>query len=357
MGNVKKSVFMIMPFQDEFFEVYEMLKRELGEVYEFTNAGDEGNQQNILHDIIEPIYKADIVIADMTGLNPNVMYELGIAHTFNKKTIIITKDDLAKLPFDLKQYRAKDYSTHFKKFAELIEYLKTNMEGAISGEVTYSNPVKDFLKLSGIDNDEWFSDKAIVLGDDTDKGFLDFLAEIEENANLLSEDISNMSEEMEKMTSGIEKCTSEVNRVKDNGGNGTVAFVRKESQKVAKYMSKFSTELKAHNYSIETLWDKVENNTLGLIENHYAIQNENKQSLVEYLNSLKNMQTSIGESNKSVIQLKDILNSCSGIERSMNQAIKFLVEDLTTYIENTERISVSIDKIITKSKFIVGDIN
>ena len=41
----------------------------------------------------------------------------------------------------------------------------------------------------------------------------------------------------------------------------------------------------------------------------------------------------------------------------MNQAIKFLVEDLTTYIENTERISVSIDKIITKSKFIVGDIN
>ena len=80
-----------------------------------------------MRDIIEPIYKADVVIADLTGLNPNVMYELGIAHTFNKKTIIITKDDLSKLPFDLKQYRAKDYSIHFKKFAELIEYLKVNM--------------------------------------------------------------------------------------------------------------------------------------------------------------------------------------------------------------------------------------
>lgn len=61
MGD-KSNVFVIMPFQDEFFEVYEMLKIELSEKYEFTNAGDEGNQQNILRDIIEPIYKADVAI-------------------------------------------------------------------------------------------------------------------------------------------------------------------------------------------------------------------------------------------------------------------------------------------------------
>ena len=48
----KKTVFMIMPFKDEFFEVYEMLKARFEERFEFTNAGDEGNQQNILKDII-----------------------------------------------------------------------------------------------------------------------------------------------------------------------------------------------------------------------------------------------------------------------------------------------------------------
>ena len=94
--------FVIMPFQDEFFWSVWNVKIELSEKYEFTNAGDEGNQQNILRDIIEPIYKADVVIADLTGLNPNVMYELGIAHTFNKKTIIITKDDLSKITVWLK---------------------------------------------------------------------------------------------------------------------------------------------------------------------------------------------------------------------------------------------------------------
>ena len=82
-------------------------------------------------DIIQPIYESDIVIADLTGLNPNVMYELGLAHSFNKKTIVITKDDLSQLPFDLKQYRAKDYDTHFLRFEELLNYLKINLYGAI----------------------------------------------------------------------------------------------------------------------------------------------------------------------------------------------------------------------------------
>ena len=89
----KKKVFVIMPFKDEFFEVYEMLKMQFSERFEFNNAGEEGNQQNVLKDIIQPLYEADIVIADLTGLNANVMYELSLAHSFNKKTIIITQDD------------------------------------------------------------------------------------------------------------------------------------------------------------------------------------------------------------------------------------------------------------------------
>ena len=142
----KAKVFVIMPFTDEFFESYEMLKEHFENEFDFSHAGDEDNQQNILADIISPIYEADVVLADLTGLNPNVMYELGIAHSFNKKTIVITKDDLRKLPFDLKQYRAKDYSTHFKKFFDLIEYLDKNLNGAISGDVVFSNPVR--IKLS-----------------------------------------------------------------------------------------------------------------------------------------------------------------------------------------------------------------
>lgn len=352
----KKKVFVIMPFQDEFLEMYELLKMEFQDYYEFTNAGDEGNQQNIMSDIIAPIYDSDIVIADLSNLNPNVMYELGIAHTFNKKTIVITKDDLSSLPFDLKQYRAKNYSVHFKKFAELIEYLKVNMDGAVNGSVSYSNPVKDFMALHKLEDKKYFADPPLKLEEDTDKGFLDFVADIEENIEALSTDIQQMTDEMGNMSNGISKSAEKIERVNQTGGNSTGAFVRKEARKAAKFVDAFATKLQKHNKTMENLWDKIEIDTLGLLENHFAANEDNRQSLIEFLTSLLEMKNSIYESNESVEDLKKSMNANIGIERNMNQAIRFCVEDLSTYIENTQRMTVSIDKLIDKSKFIVGDI-
>lgn len=352
----KKKVFVIMPFQEDFFEMYEMLKMEFSDKYEFTNAGEEGNQQNILQDIIEPIFYADVVIADLTGLNPNVMYELGVAHTFNKKTIVITKDELSSLPFDLKQYRAKDYSTHFKKFAELIVYLKDNMDGAITGNVSYSNPVNDFMTLSGVERNAWFHDSSIVVVEDTEKGFLDFLADIEENTALLAKDIQQMTKEMATMSDGIESSAMEINRVNMTGGNGTASFVRKKTKKAAEFIDAFATKLREHNKTIEKLWDEVEKNALGLLENSFATHENNKEQLIKFLHSLRSMQDEIAQSNGSVDGLKNAMNDCLGLERSMNQAIRFCIEDLSTYICITQRIALSIDKILGKSRFVVGDI-
>ena len=86
----KPKVFVIMPFEDSFYESYEMMSTHFKDSFEFSNAAEEDNQQNILGDIIKPICDADVIIADLTGLNPNVMYELGVAHSLNKKTIVIT---------------------------------------------------------------------------------------------------------------------------------------------------------------------------------------------------------------------------------------------------------------------------
>lgn len=340
-----------------FFEVYEMLKIKFSERFEFSNAGDEANQQNILKDIIQPIYEADVIIADLTGLNPNVMYELGLAHSFNKKTIVITRDDLSTLPFDLKQYRAKDYDTHFKKFAELLDYLETNLIGAVENTVSYSNPVKDFLTLEKIEDVQWFSDKpSIVLEDDSDKGFLDFLADIESNALALTDTINNMNDSMNKMSAGVASSTAEIERVNKNGGSGTAAFVRKESKKAAKFIDSFSSELRKNNTSMSDLWDEIEKNTLGLLENRFASNDNNKTHLIEYLKSLYKMKNSITESNSSIEGLKSSMETVIGMECSMNQAIRFVIADLSSYLLITGRLKASIEKILAKRRFIVGDI-
>jgi len=297
----KKKVFVIMPFQDEFFEMYEMLKIKFADRFDFSNAGDEANQQNILKDIIQPIYEADIIIADLTGLNANVMYELGLAHSFNKKTIVITKDDLSKLPFDLKQYRAKDYDTHFKKFAELLDYLEVNLVGSIDNTVSYSNPVKDFLSLEKIEDIQWFSDKpAIELDDDSDKGFLDFLADIESNAIALTDTINDMNNDMVEMNAGVTASTDEITRVNKNKSNGTASFVRKESKKIAKYIDTFCVKFREHTKSMSVLWDGIEKDTLGLLENKFATNVKNKEHLISYLRSLHSIKAAITNNNSSM---------------------------------------------------------
>lgn len=354
----KTKVFVIMPFKDEFFESYEMLKEHFDDEFEFSHAGEEDNQQNILADIIPPIYNAEIVLADLTGLNPNVMYELGIAHSFNKKTIIITRDDLGKLPFDLKQYRAKDYSTHFKKFFDLIEYLDKNLCGAVDGSVVFSNPVSDFLDRNQIQLQDLFKSNAYLLDiPDGEKGFLDFLADIEEDTSKMNDDIISMSSEMEFMSSGINECTEEIERVQKNVGNSTAAFVRKQSKKAAGYISTFSKQLKDHTKSIQTLWTKIEKNILGLLENDYASKLENKESLVEYIKALYGMMISIKESNESVVAMKETSLNNLGIERSMNQSIRFLDQDLSAYLDMTDQMTKSIERIIGKSRFIIGEIS
>ncbi len=49
----------------------------------------------------EWIYKADIVVADVSTLNPNALYELGVRHALRPNTTIVISEDQTKYPFDL----------------------------------------------------------------------------------------------------------------------------------------------------------------------------------------------------------------------------------------------------------------
>ncbi|MFU0823836.1 hypothetical protein [Clostridium sp.] len=52
--------------------------------------------------VIEAIYNADLVIANLTELNPNVMYELAFRHAIRKPLIMIMEYGETKISFDNK---------------------------------------------------------------------------------------------------------------------------------------------------------------------------------------------------------------------------------------------------------------
>ncbi len=109
----KQLVFVLMPFDDELTTIYETIIKPTVESMEMVcrRADDYKTNKAIIQDIWKGICEARLIIADLTNLNSNVMYELGIAHTVGKETIMIyqkNKEEV-KFPFDIAHIRRIEY--------------------------------------------------------------------------------------------------------------------------------------------------------------------------------------------------------------------------------------------------------
>lgn len=70
-----------------------------------ARADEDPRPGTVTVQIVQSIVNAKVIVADLTGRNPNVYYELGIAHSF-AKPIIILVDKTSSLAFDLQGERA-----------------------------------------------------------------------------------------------------------------------------------------------------------------------------------------------------------------------------------------------------------
>lgn len=102
----QKYVFVLMPFSDEFKNVYDLcIKTVCKENFVTCERLDELIfSEGMLEKIYTQINKADFIIADMSERNANVFYEVGYAHALNKKVILLT-NNAADIPFDLKHFQ------------------------------------------------------------------------------------------------------------------------------------------------------------------------------------------------------------------------------------------------------------
>jgi nucleoside 2-deoxyribosyltransferase len=128
-GHERPFVLVIMPFGDDWTDHY-----EYGVKHACEAAGarcERVDEQIFLENILERIYaqieRADVVVAEMTGSNPNVFYETGYAHGCGKPVILLTEttDDV---PFDLRQY---PHVIHERRLAVLRPQLEERVRWCI----------------------------------------------------------------------------------------------------------------------------------------------------------------------------------------------------------------------------------
>lgn len=122
-------VFVLMPFGEPHDEIYNhVIKREVQQLGMQCLRSDEiFSAKPIMQDVLQSIMTASVIIADVTGRNPNVFYELGIAHAVKDRVIIITQS-MDDVPFDLKHIRAIVYDTSPRGTREFHLTLKATIE-------------------------------------------------------------------------------------------------------------------------------------------------------------------------------------------------------------------------------------
>jgi hypothetical protein len=138
------DLFVMMPFANDLRAVYEDHIRAVADKLGITatRADDFFAASTVISDVWNAIASAQVLIADCTGRNPNVFYELGIAHTLGKPVILIaqSKDDI---PFDIQHIRTILYNFTPRGMRDF----ETALEATLKGEIGRPRTLEGVLGL------------------------------------------------------------------------------------------------------------------------------------------------------------------------------------------------------------------
>lgn len=188
-------------------DVLEYIVNPVCEAYGYTvvRADKMPNSGLITRAIIEQIISADLVIADLTGNNPNVFYELAIRHSYRKPAIQIINGEII-IPFDVANMRTISYEISLDGAKVAKKELAAMLESIEKGEIV-QNPVSEVSTLLNISENS-----------------------VKENADILSTlllEVQQIPENLKALENNIETRFSQmlsafIETIKNEQNNGTI---------------------------------------------------------------------------------------------------------------------------------------
>jgi len=129
------KAFVIMPFGNQIAnDTYRLSTKPVCEEFklEVERADEIFTTNPILDDVITAIKDASIIIADISGKNPNVFYELGLSHILKQsQTIMITQDEFGKIPFDISHFRILRYENTITGKSSYEDQLRKTLQNIL----------------------------------------------------------------------------------------------------------------------------------------------------------------------------------------------------------------------------------
>jgi len=130
------------------------------EGYIVERADHDKSPGIVTESIITKILEADLVVADLSGLNPNVMYELAIRHAVSKPVIqILEKGE--NLPFDISSQNTIYFMPDLAGVREAVGEIQA-AEKSVREKADLGNPIKRTVELGALKASNKGEDKVVV---------------------------------------------------------------------------------------------------------------------------------------------------------------------------------------------------
>ncbi|MEV4926372.1 hypothetical protein [Streptomyces roseoverticillatus] len=166
-----------------------------------AHAGDINEQ------ICRHVIESDLVIADVSGGNPNVMYELGLRHVTGKPTIHI--GEAGQLPFDIASIRTIRYQRARSHLASARKEIEGTLEVGLRDGFELLTPARVLRGIQTADGPSSSVESENVEDDDS-PGLLDDFAAIEDGLDEMTADMEAITKTVETIGALTEQANTEV---------------------------------------------------------------------------------------------------------------------------------------------------
>jgi hypothetical protein len=196
----------------------------------------------ITEQVFRLIREADVVIADVSDGNPNVMYELGLRHTLNKSTIQI--GEYGRLPFDISAIRTLRFARTPAGFVDARKNLGSLIAAALDGSFDPVTATRVWNPQSaGIEAVIPTANQTTSPNEIEEPGVFELLAEMEGAFPELNTLVERSVQAMQKMTILAENATADVHQ--NDAAQGGFAGRLRVANKMAAQLSPVADEFEA----------------------------------------------------------------------------------------------------------------
>ena len=331
---MKPKAFVLMPFKEEFEDIYDYLIHDpLSKAgYEVKRADDILSQQNIMEDIVQSIMGGDLIVADLSTANPNVYYELGLAHAFGKKVILLAQE-IKEVPFDLQSYRIISYSTHFTQMNNARQEFQKYIEGVRTGKIQFGSPVIDFgITVSPL-TDTGIQSLVTKADGQDERGILDYRVELEESMETMTKMVDELGERLNTLEMAMKSASNQLESSKDIGAKKQRAIIRSLAPKI----DEVTSWLQQGNIQYRQALESMGNSLNAVLSSEFEIAKADEDGLTEFIQACDNTEKEIQEALDAFDNLVSGMDDTPRIEKEFQRTKRRMSAELKTFIDNTEQ--------------------